>query len=137
MLAKRLKVARRSANLTQEELANRVKTTKATISNYENEHSTPSNEMLVLLAKALNTTTDHLLGHDITKHIIESDVEIYDMEDVTAEFSTEYYKEKIQVSVSKSGTVEIVIENEDVVLGSGTLEKLQAYELAIFILKNL
>jgi transcriptional regulator with XRE-family HTH domain len=48
--------------LSQEELAKLVNTTKGTISNYENGHSTPSNEMLVKLATVLNTTTDYLLG---------------------------------------------------------------------------
>lgn len=62
MLGDRLKKARKSADLTQELLAKKVNTTKGTISNYENGHSTPSNEMLVLLADSLNTTTDYLLG---------------------------------------------------------------------------
>ncbi|MFC4411897.1 helix-turn-helix domain-containing protein [Chungangia koreensis] len=62
MLGDRLKKARKDSNLTQELLAQKVSTTKGTISNYENGHSTPSNEMLVLLANALDTTTDYLLG---------------------------------------------------------------------------
>lgn len=62
MLSNRLRSARKSKSLTQEELAKRVKTTKGTISNYENGHSTPSNEMLKDLADALDTTTDFLLG---------------------------------------------------------------------------
>ncbi|MFJ7842037.1 helix-turn-helix domain-containing protein [Lysinibacillus sphaericus] len=63
MLDHRLKIARKAKKLTQEQLAIQVQTTKGTISNYENGYSTPSNEMLVLLAKALNTTTDYLLGN--------------------------------------------------------------------------
>jgi transcriptional regulator with XRE-family HTH domain len=62
MLSKRLKATRKRNNLTQEELAIKLKTTKGTISNYENRHSTPSNEMLVDLANALGVTTDYLLG---------------------------------------------------------------------------
>ncbi|MCY8144343.1 helix-turn-helix transcriptional regulator [Bacillus haynesii] len=62
MLSKRLKNIRKDKGLTQEELAKRVKTTKGTISNYENGYSTPSNEMLSDLADALDTTTDFLLG---------------------------------------------------------------------------
>lgn len=62
LLAQRLRQARKSKKLTQEELANRVSTTKGTISNYENGHSSPPNEMLVLLAETLGTTTDYLLG---------------------------------------------------------------------------
>lgn len=63
MFDHRLKVARKSKKLTQEQLALQVQTTKGTISNYENGYSTPSNEMLVLLAKTLNTSTDYLLGN--------------------------------------------------------------------------
>ncbi|MDQ0427721.1 transcriptional regulator with XRE-family HTH domain [Planomicrobium stackebrandtii] len=62
MLTTRLKAARKSARLTQEGLAKRVNTTKATISNYENGHSTPSNDMLLALADALDVSTDYLLG---------------------------------------------------------------------------
>ncbi|ANB55809.1 immunity repressor protein [Anoxybacillus sp. B7M1] len=62
MLAQRLRFTRKAKKLTQEELAKIVNTTKGTISNYENGHSTPSNEMLSLLADALDTTTDYLLG---------------------------------------------------------------------------
>lgn len=62
VLAERLKIARKRRGLTQEQLAQKVKTTKATISNYENRYSTPSNEMLLDLANALDVTTDFLLG---------------------------------------------------------------------------
>lgn len=58
----RLKSARELRKLTQEELAKKVNVTKGTISNYENGHSTPSNEMLRLLADTLKTSTDFLLG---------------------------------------------------------------------------
>ncbi|WII37985.1 helix-turn-helix domain-containing protein [Paenibacillus thiaminolyticus] len=48
--------------MTQEGLAVKVNTTKGTISNYENGHSTPPNESLVAIADVLVTTTDYLLG---------------------------------------------------------------------------
>ncbi|WP_313891158.1 helix-turn-helix transcriptional regulator [Psychrobacillus sp.] len=79
MLSKRLKLARNKTRLTQDELAKKVNTTKATISNYENGHSTPSNEMLVLLANVLNTTTDYLLGRDMIQ--LEKDNEDKDEEE--------------------------------------------------------
>ncbi|MEV9639158.1 helix-turn-helix transcriptional regulator [Mammaliicoccus sciuri] len=66
MLSQRLKSARNRLKLTQEELATKVNTTKSTISNYENGHSTPSNEMLVLLCEALHISTDYLLGRTNT-----------------------------------------------------------------------
>lgn len=59
---KRLTALRKKRSLTQEELAIKVNTTKGTISNYENGHSTPPHETLVALADTLKTTTDYLLG---------------------------------------------------------------------------
>ena len=62
MLSIRLKSARKAKRMTQEDLVKKVNTTKATISNYENGSSTPSNEMLLLLADVLDISTDYLLG---------------------------------------------------------------------------
>lgn len=62
MLKDRLRKARKARKLTQEELAKKLKTTKSTISNYENGHSSPPNEMLIDLSKILNVSTDYLLG---------------------------------------------------------------------------
>ncbi|MFD2372099.1 helix-turn-helix domain-containing protein [Brevibacillus sp. GCM10020057] len=66
MLPQRLRTARKANGLTQEELAERICTTKGTISNYENNHSTPPNDMLRQLADILNVTTDWLLGRTDT-----------------------------------------------------------------------
>lgn len=57
----RLRELRNRHGYTQAALAEKLKTTKGTISNYENDHSTPSDEMLALLADLLFTTTDYLL----------------------------------------------------------------------------
>lgn len=62
MIGERIKAARKAKKLTQEQLAAKVKTTKGTISNYENGYSSPSNEMIVLLADVLEVSTDYLLG---------------------------------------------------------------------------
>ncbi|HHY0843108.1 helix-turn-helix transcriptional regulator [Bacillus cereus] len=64
MLTQRLKETRKMRKFTQQGLADKVNTTKGTISNYENGHSTPSNEMLKDLANILGVTTDYLLGRD-------------------------------------------------------------------------
>lgn len=53
---------RKKKRMTQEELAFKVNLTKAAISNYENGHSTPSNETLVAIADVLDLDTDYLLG---------------------------------------------------------------------------
>lgn len=62
MLEIRLRAARKAKKLTQEQLASSLNTTKATISNWENGHSTPSNDMLILISKTLDCSTDYLLG---------------------------------------------------------------------------
>lgn len=62
MFQQRLKTARKTKHFTQEQLAQRINTTKATISNYENGYSTPSNDTLVALAKTLECSVDYLLG---------------------------------------------------------------------------
>ncbi|MDY7989799.1 helix-turn-helix transcriptional regulator [Paenibacillus polymyxa] len=58
----RVAYQRKKKKLTQEELALKINLTKAAISNYENGHSTPSNETLVALADVLDVDTDYLLG---------------------------------------------------------------------------
>lgn len=58
----RVALWRKKKKLTQEELAIKINLTKAAVSNYENGHSTPSNETLVALADALDVDTDYLLG---------------------------------------------------------------------------
>lgn len=77
MLSQRLKYSRKNKGLTQSELANRIKTTKGTISNYENGYSTPSNEMLISLANALGVSVDYLLGRSETT-LKESEEKEYD-----------------------------------------------------------
>jgi transcriptional regulator with XRE-family HTH domain len=62
VLKERLREARRHLGYTQDDLAKKVNTQKTTISNYETGYSTPSNEMLIDLAKALKVSTDYLLG---------------------------------------------------------------------------
>lgn len=80
MFPKRLKIARKNKMYTQEELAELVMTTKATISNYENGHSTPSIEMLLLLSTKLDVSVDFLLGND---NMNSSDIELFSKEELT------------------------------------------------------
>jgi len=97
MLSDRLKQARKSAGLTQDSLAKKVNTTKGTISNYENGHSTPSNDMLVQLANALDTTTDYLLGRaDSASHYTEAGIS-----DTAIANLSPYQKEVIEFILSR------------------------------------
>lgn len=71
----RLEEWRKKRGLTQEQLAKKIGTTKGTISNYENGHSSPKNEMLVAIADVLNVITDCLLGRTDVSVISERDDE--------------------------------------------------------------
>ncbi|MCY9311679.1 helix-turn-helix domain-containing protein [Bacillus inaquosorum] len=102
MLSERLRLIRKKRGLTQTQLADKVQTTKGTISNYENGHSTPSNEMLCNLADALDTTTDYILGrtHNHETVSIPYDLEFQDEELQNAlkeafNLSKEYQKQAI------------------------------------------
>ena len=58
----RLKWARKRKGYTQEQLARIINTTKGTVSNYENGHSAPHDEMLVKIADALEVSIDFLMN---------------------------------------------------------------------------
>jgi len=58
----RMRDLRKKHGYTQESLAEVLRTTKGTVSNYENGHSSPDDEMIAKLADALKTTSDYLLN---------------------------------------------------------------------------
>lgn len=60
--AERLCALRKQKNLTQLELAHQLKITQEAVSQYELGKGAPRYPVLVNLAKALDTTTDYLLG---------------------------------------------------------------------------
>lgn len=57
-----LKKLRQDNNLTQDELAKKIDTSRSNIANYENDKNMPSVDILEKLAKLFNCTTDYLLG---------------------------------------------------------------------------
>ena len=64
-----LKKIRQDNNLTQEELARKINTSRSNIANYENDKNMPSVDVLEKLSKALNCSTDFLLGKFQEKEI--------------------------------------------------------------------
>lgn len=58
----RLKELRKSRRLSQSDVAERLKVTRATISGYECNIITPSVEQLVKLAVLYNTSLDYMMG---------------------------------------------------------------------------
>lgn len=57
-----LKKIRLASELTQDELAKKINTSRSNIANYENDKNMPSVEMLDKLSEVLNCSIDYLLG---------------------------------------------------------------------------
>lgn len=57
-----LKKIRQDNNMTQEELAKRIDTSRSNIANYENGKNMPSVDILEKIAKLFDVSTDYLLG---------------------------------------------------------------------------
>ena len=67
-LGDRIANLRKELDINQKELATKVGITEASLSRYENNLREPKSEIIVRLAKALETATDYLLGvNDNTK----------------------------------------------------------------------
>lgn len=62
MFAKRIKKFRQNANLTQQQLAEKLGITQATITKYETGKAEPGRDVLIKMAECFNCTTDYLLG---------------------------------------------------------------------------
>lgn len=60
--AERIRARRQQLGITQEDLAETVGTSQRQISKYENGHNDPTADVLAALARALDTSTDWLLG---------------------------------------------------------------------------
>ena len=63
-----LKKLRQDENLTQEELAKKIDSSRSNIANYENDKNMPSVEVLDKLSKIFNCSTDFLLGKSNIKN---------------------------------------------------------------------
>ena len=57
-----LKILRKDKNLTQDELAQKIDSSRSNIANYENGKNMPSVEVLQKLSELFDVSTDYLLG---------------------------------------------------------------------------
>ena len=66
MIGEKIRNLRKTFNISQVDLANKLGITKQCVSNCDNDNILPSIDMLVRLAKYFNVSTDFLLGlsHD-------------------------------------------------------------------------
>ena len=62
MIGERLAELRKDKNLSQKDLAEKLKISTYTVSSYEREKSTPDDEMKIKIAKFFNISLDYLLG---------------------------------------------------------------------------
>lgn len=87
-LGQRIKSERLLRNMTQTELGNVCGVTKYTISLYENDKSTPSDEIKSIMANFFGVSVDYLLGRTDIKNIYENTS--VDLPDVPKEYSNKY-----------------------------------------------
>lgn len=62
LFSNRLNKLRTEHNITMEQLAKEIGTTKATISNFENEQRKPSLDMVIKIADYFQVSIDYLVG---------------------------------------------------------------------------
>ncbi|HAU5069019.1 TPA: helix-turn-helix transcriptional regulator [Clostridioides difficile] len=92
-LGDRIANLRKELDINQKELATKVGITEASLSRYENNLREPKSEIIVRLAKALETSTDYLLGINDNTNISKEDKLI--IENLSVSEKTKKLLEKI------------------------------------------
>ena len=69
MVADRIKVLREQSDMTQAELARRLRITRASVNAWEQGISVPSTQCIVELAEMFKVSTDYLLGVDTSASV--------------------------------------------------------------------
>lgn len=77
-LGKQIKKYRAEANLSQEELADKVFVSRQTISNWENDKNYPDIKSLVLMSEVFQVSLDKLIKGDLEKMKKEIDAQEYE-----------------------------------------------------------
>lgn len=70
----RIRLLRKQAGLTQEELGKKMGVIKQTVSSWENNISEPNSEILLSLASVFDVSVDYLLGNDPLKNSIKKNI---------------------------------------------------------------
>lgn len=70
-LGENIQKLRKDLKLSQEQLAEKIKVTRQTVSNWELGETAPNPEQLMLLSKTLNISIDELLNNDVKSVIVE------------------------------------------------------------------
>jgi len=75
MLGEKIKELRKKKKMTQQDVANKLKLAKSTISQYENNINEPDNKTLIKIADMFEVTVDYLLGRDPNPTLSQSEKE--------------------------------------------------------------
>lgn len=70
----KLRKLRKEREMTQQQLADKLDVTKATVSAYETDEKYPSIEVLIKIAKTFEVSTDYLLGLSETNNFQNSQI---------------------------------------------------------------
>lgn len=94
-IAEKIILLRKKKGISQEELANKLNTSRQAVSKWENNQSTPDLEKLVALSKYFNVTTDYLLTDSIETSInnnsqCESNIEFQELKSEVTEDEYQY-----------------------------------------------
>ena len=94
-IAEKIKKKKKKKGISQEELANKLNTSRQAVSKWENNQSTPDLEKLVALSKYFNVTTDYLLTDSIETSInnnsqCESNIEFQELKSEVTEDEYQY-----------------------------------------------
>ena len=94
-IAEKIVLLRKKKGISQEELANKLNTSRQAVSKWENNQSTPDLEKLVALSKYFNVTTDYLLKDSIETSInnnsqCESNIEFQELKSEVTEDEYQY-----------------------------------------------
>ena len=94
-IAEKIVLLRKKKGISQEELANKLNTSRQAVSKWENNQSTPDLEKLVALSKYFNVTTDYLLTDSIEASInnnsqCESNIEFQELKSEVTEDEYQY-----------------------------------------------
>ncbi|MEC1660998.1 helix-turn-helix transcriptional regulator [Bacillus sp. FSL R5-0560] len=81
MLSDRLVELRKSKKLTQQGLADKLKITRSSLSQYEIGNRQPDYETLKKIADFFEVTTDYLLGYSNTKPVVKEEKTPYNVTD--------------------------------------------------------
>lgn len=81
MLGDKVKFLRKNLGITQQKLATTIEVSQSTIGMIEGNKQGASNDTLIKLASALNTTVDYLLCDDMEEVGVDKNIEVTIIED--------------------------------------------------------